>query len=395
MNPLENCLYNRLQALDEQGLRRTVTPIQAIDNSRIQVEQKHYLNLSGNDYLGIAGNSELIQAFYAGLEPENLQDRYGPGSGASRLMTGSHDQYRQLEESLARLYNRDRALVFNSGFQLNIGILPALTRKGDVVLADKFCHASLIDGMRLSAAKIVRYAHLDYEQLENLLKKYSRITQENKPVFIVTESIFSMDGDCADLELLVYLKEKYGAMLYVDEAHAVGVRGRQGLGLAEEQGVLERIDLLIGTFGKAWAGQGAFIVCNRTVCDFLINTVRSLIFTTGLPPVSIHWLNFILPKIQKMTAERHHLAALAAGLRKKLNEQGISTGGASQIVPVLIGGPVGAVIAAEQLRQQGFWVQAVRPPTVPVGTARLRLSVTAAMHQEQLLLLSKNIIKEI
>lgn len=391
MHQLDRRLLNHLQSLKEQGLRRVITPIQAVENDRIQVEQQEYLNLSGNDYLGLAGNHNMIREFYAGLGSENFHAQYGPGSSASRLMTGSHDQYRQLEEELARLYNRDRALVFNSGFQLNIGLLPALSRKGDVILADRLCHASLIDGMRLSAAKTVRYPHLDYERLEVLLKKH-RSTPE-KTVFIVTESIFSMDGDCADLDILVRLKEKYGAVLYVDEAHAVGVRGQQGLGLTEEQGQLHRIDLLIGTFGKAWAGQGAFAVCNQVVYEFLVNTARSLIFTTALPPVSIHWLNFILPKICEMTEERQRLADLSGRIRSELQEQGFGSDGASQIVPVPIGDAAKAVAVAEQLREKGFWVHAVRPPTVPSGTARLRLSVTAAMEKKQLFSLPELINK--
>jgi 8-amino-7-oxononanoate synthase len=203
-------------------------------------------------------------------------------------------------------------------------------------------------------------------------------------VFIVTESIFSMDGDCADLRLLAELRDNYGAVLYVDEAHAVGVRGGRGLGLAEEQGVLDQIDLLIGTFGKAWAGQGAFVAGSRLLCDFLINTARSFMFTTALPPVSIAWLNFVLPKIVAMRSERQHLAGLAEQLRRRLHGLNIPTGGASQIVPVLLGESAAALAAAERLRSQGWWAQAVRPPTVPPDTARLRLSLSAAMREEQL-----------
>ncbi|MCI5224546.1 MAG: aminotransferase class I/II-fold pyridoxal phosphate-dependent enzyme [Candidatus Electrothrix sp. AR4] len=186
------------------------------------------------------------------------------------------------------------------------------------------------------------------------------------------------------MSTLIYLKERYGAVLYVDEAHAVGVRGHCGLGLAEEQGLLDQIDLLVGTFGKAWAGQGAFVVCGQAVYDYLVNTTRSLIFTTGLPPVNIHWLNFILPTIKNMTAARQELISLGNRLRIRLHEQGLDTGGESQIVPVIIGDEEKSVAVANQLRQQGFWIHAVRTPTVPRGTARLRLSVTAAMRQEQL-----------
>ncbi|MCI5167507.1 MAG: aminotransferase class I/II-fold pyridoxal phosphate-dependent enzyme [Candidatus Electrothrix sp. GM3_4] len=211
----------------------------------------------------------------------------------------------------------------------------------------------------------------------------------------MTESIFSMDGDCADLPTLVRLKEQYGAVLYVDEAHSVGVRGHKGLGLAEEQDVVDRIDLLVGTFGKAWGGQGAFVVCKEAIYNYLINTARSLVFTTALPPVNIHWLNFVLPIIRKMSKERQELAELGQQLRHALQEVGLQTGGESHIVPVMIGDEGKSVAVAEQLRQKGFWVQAVRTPTVPRGTARLRLSLSAAIQPKQLATLPDEIAKKI
>lgn len=387
---LELRLRERLRSLEEQGVRRTIQPVHPAADGHIRCAEKLHLNLAGNDYLGLAGNRELIREFYSGLASDTCLEQYGLGSGASRLMTGSHEQYRLLEKKLALLYARDKVLVFNSGYQINIGLLPSLAQKGDLVLADKLCHASLIDGMRLSPAKVIRYPHLDYDRLEQLLKKHcgkregSKKAQDKNTIFIVTESIFSMDGDCADLSALVRLKERYGAVLYLDEAHAVGVRGEFGLGLAEEQGLLDRIDLLVGTFGKAWAGQGAFVACGKTVYDYLVNTARSLIFTTALPPVNIHWLNFILLKIRKMSAERQRLVSLGDRLRNGLREQGLDTGGESQIIPVIIGDAAKSVAVADRLRQQGFWVNAVRAPTVPRGTARLRLSLTAAMRLDQL-----------
>lgn len=381
MTPLDRRLRDHLRLMNEQGLLRCIMPVQPLGEGQIQAGEKQYLNLAGNDYLGLGANAVLLREFYAGLAADDCLSQYGLGSGASRLMTGSCAAYQQLEDSLAQLYGSEGALLFNSGWQLNTGVLPALTRKEDIVLADKLCHASLIDGLRLAAAKLIRYPHLDYEQLEKLLRQHCG---QSGTVFIVTESIFSMDGDCADLPALAALRDKYGAVLYVDEAHAVGVRGERGLGLAEEQGVLDQIDLLIGTFGKAWAGQGAFIVGSRILYDFLINTARSLIFTTALPPISIHWLNFLLPKIAKMTAARLRLAELADQLRTRLHEQGLSTGGESQIVPVLIGDSARAVQVAARLREHGFWVNAVRPPTVPPNTARLRLSLSAALSTAQL-----------
>ncbi|WP_417912425.1 aminotransferase class I/II-fold pyridoxal phosphate-dependent enzyme [Candidatus Electronema sp. TJ] len=376
-------LAAQLRLLEEQGLRRVLASTEPLGQGRIAAGGRAYLNLAGNDYLGLSGSTALLRDFYAGLADDaDVLAKYGLGSGASRLMTGSHSQYQELEDALASLHGAESALLFNSGWQLNTGILPALARKGDIILADKLCHASLIDGLRLAEARHIRYPHLDYAALEKLLRQ--RHCGQGGTVFIVSESIFSMDGDCADLRLLTELKEQYGAVLYIDEAHAVGVRGARGLGLAEEQGVLGRIDLLIGTFGKAWAGQGAFALCRRAVRDVLVNTARSFIFTTALPPVSIHWLNFILPRIAAMETERQRLAKLAGQLREGLSKAGLSTGGESQIVPVLIGDAARAAHVAAQLREHGFWVNAIRPPTVPSGTARLRLSLTADMRWEQL-----------
>ncbi len=377
MNPFAFRLQEQLHSIDRQALRRKIISVQPLAAGRIEVDGRQYLNLSGNDYLGLAGNVSLLEEFYASI----ADHKQALGSGASRLITGSRAIYSQLEQSLAQLYEKESALVFNSGWQLNSGVLPALLRKGDLVLADKLCHASLIDGLRLSDAKVIRYPHLDYERLEKLLQQHN---DQPGLIFIVTESIFSMDGDCADLRLLTALRNKYGAVLYVDEAHAVGVRGAHGLGLAEEQAVLDQIDLLIGTFGKAYAGQGAFVVGSQMLCDFLINTARSFIFTTALPPINIAWLNFILPKIVAMREERLRLAKMAEQLRNKLCIFNIATGGASQIVPVLLGESALALAAVERLRDQGWWVHAIRPPTVPPNTARLRLSLSAAMQEEQL-----------
>lgn len=381
MTYLDYRLHEHLQSLDAQGLLRSVVQTKPLAKGRIEVEGKQYLNLSGNDYLGLGSDAALLREFYASLARDGDSSLYALGSGASRLMTGSSAAYQQLEDSLARLYGKEMALVFNSGWQLNTGVLSALIRKGDLVLTDRLCHASLIDGLRLTGAKVIRYPHLDYEKLEKLLRQHCG---PSRMVFIVTESIFSMDGDCADLPALAALRHKYGAMLYVDEAHAMGVRGERGLGLAEEQGVLDQIDLLIGTFGKAWAGQGAFIVGSHLLCNFLVNTARSLIFTTALPPVCIHWLNFVLPKIVAMTDERLRLTELADQLRTRLHQLGLITGGSSQIIPIMIGDSAQAVAVAEQLHGQGWWVNAVRPPTVPPNTARLRLSLSATMNAAQL-----------
>ncbi len=378
---LEEQLRAELDRIREQGLYRQTIPARHEGGGRIRVGGADFLNLASNDYLGLACDPDLLAEFYARLDPAALPGDFGPGSTASRLMTGNHGLYQRLEEGLAGMYSRPRALVFNSGYHCNIGILPALAGRQDLVLADKLCHASLIDGMRLCRARVIRYPHLDYDRLQALLEEHR---PRHRQVFLVTESIFSMDGDLADLRRLVRLKEAWQAVLYVDEAHAVGTRGSRGLGLAGEQGVVADIDLLVGTFGKAWGGQGAWLLCRQTVADYLVNTARSLIFTTALPPVSLAWLCFLLPRIQRLERQRRHLRDLAARLRRELGRQGLATRGESNIVPVMIGDAARAVATAEALRRHGFWVNAVRPPTVPAGTARLRISLTAAMDWQQL-----------
>ena len=377
----EQRIKARLDDIRSLGLARNLLELGISGEGRVVYQGREYLNLAGNDYLGLAADPKLAARFYDQLDEQTILARFGPGSTGSRLMTGNHGVNRELEEGLSRLYDPGRVLVFNSGYHANIGILPALARKGDLILADKLCHASLIDGMRLSRAKVIRYPHLDYSRLEALLAQHRKAHGQ---IFIVTESIFSMDGDMADLDRLARLKEKFQAVLYVDEAHAVGLRGRHGLGLAEERGMMDAVDLLVGTFGKAWAGQGAFVVCSQVLREYLLNTARSFIFTTGLPPVSLSWLLFVMKKIPEMSRQRLHVRQLADGLRKGLQEHGLQTGGSSHIVPVLIGAADLAVQVAETLRTQGFWVSAVRPPTVPAGTARLRLSLTAAMKEKDL-----------
>lgn len=381
MHSFDQQIGERLEQIRKQGLERKIIPLQMLGGAGVTDGEQEYLNLASNDYLGLATNHDLIATFYDGLTAENLLDRFGPGSTASRLMTGNHPVNMELENRLSALYAPAQALIFNSGYHANVGLLPALAGKDDLILADKLCHASLIDGMRLSRAPVFRYPHLEYDRLEALLADKRK---EYRQIFIVTESVFSMDGDMADLKQLARLKQQHQAVLYVDEAHAVGVRGRQGLGLAGEQQVLDQIDVLVGTFGKAYGCQGAFVICSQLLIDYLLNTARSFIFTTGLPPVSLAWLLFVLEKLPTMETERRHVQDLSDWLRQELSAQGLVTGGSTNIVPVMVGDARQALQVAERLRGDGFWINAVRPPTVPAGTARLRLSLTAAMSRDNL-----------
>ena len=381
MSEFTDELSSRLTTLQESGQLRSLTTVEHLPGGNIRVAGREYVNLAGNDYLGLASNAAFCAAFYAERYAENRLSSQALGSTASRLMTGNVPACAKLEAELARFYGREAALFFNSGYHANLGILPALAGKDDLILADKLCHASLIDGMRLSRAKVLRYPHLDYEAVERL---FTRERGNFRHAFLVSESVFSMDGDCADLPELVRLKDKWNAILYVDEAHSVGIRGERGLGLAEEQGVLADIDLFVGTCGKAYGGMGAFVTARRVIIDYLVNTARPQIFSTGLPPINVEWLRFVLKRLPELSAVRKRVAEMADQLRAGLRAQGLQTGGESNIVPVILGDARRTVAVARFVREAGYWVSAVRPPTVPQGTSRFRLSLNASMNRENL-----------
>ncbi|MBN2844176.1 MAG: 8-amino-7-oxononanoate synthase [Sedimentisphaerales bacterium] len=335
------------------------------------------LDLSSNDYLGLAGDTALRQEFLSqvNLDPAN-NDCYALAAGSSRLLTGNHPGYQQLEAKLSSMYENRSALVFNSGYHANVGILPALAARGDLICCDKLNHASIIDGAELSGAKVKRYRHLDYDHLEEILAKN---TPKYRHTFIVTESVFSMDGDIADLRRLTELKQKYNAVLIVDEAHAFGVYGQMGCGICQQQGVIADIDIIVITFGKALCSQGAAAIMNEKMRSYLVNKMRSLIFTTALAPLTVSWTSFVLDRVMAMTQRREHLAQLTDTLRRGLLERGYESPGSSHIVPLLLGANERALALAEQLRNAGVLVFAIRPPTVPFGTARLRFSLTASL----------------
>jgi 8-amino-7-oxononanoate synthase len=370
-----------LKHLHNTGRLRQLRPLADRIGCRVTYQGRRFLNLTSNDYLGLAGNARLLRRFYSSRDDKNLFDRFGLGSASSRLLTGDIETAHQLEEKLTREYRRPAALLFNSGYHANIGILPALFGKGDLVLSDKLNHASIYDGIQLCRAQHKRYRHCDYNHLQEILET---VRDSYGRVVIVSESVFSMDGDVADLQRLVELKKKYNALLYVDEAHAVGLYGAKGLGKAEEQGVINEVDFLMGTFGKAYASIGAFVLCEADLRDYLINHSRSLIFTTALPPVVIHWNLFIFEQVLQMNDQREHLAGISEKLRRALMENGLVTGGSTNIVPVIIGDNKRAVELAEQMQDEGYLIFPVRPPTVPVGTARFRISLTADMLWQDL-----------
>lgn len=381
MGDLED-LQSEMTLLAERGNLRKLCPFSCRDGCHVRSADRLLLNLSSNDYLGIAGDEALHHEFYSDIQSgDGFLDRFALGSASSRLLTGDSVEYHQLEKTLMQAYGKEACLFFNSGYHANIGILPALAGKGDLILSDKLNHASIHDGLRLSRADNRRFRHCDYEHLERLLEQYR---DDYRRAIIVTESVFSMDGDIADLRRLVALKEKYDCLLYVDEAHAVGVFGEQGLGICEEEGVAGDIDLLVGTFGKAFASIGAYLLCRETIRETLVNKSRSFIFTTALPPVVVHWNHFIFCKVLKMQTRRRALALLGERMRSTLVTYGLQTAGSTQIVPVVIGENSRTVAIAEKLFGHGILTLAVRPPTVPPGTARFRLSLSALMEWEEI-----------
>ena len=372
-----------LKQLNEAGNLRSLPDIVHTGN-RIERDRQVMLNLSSNDYLGLASRSDLREAF---LE-EWKEKGYTLSSYSSRLLTGNFTVYTELEQLMAERFNREAALLFNSGYHANTGILPALADKQTLILADKLVHASIIDGILLSGAPFQRYRHNDYNQLETLLKKNAG---QYEQLFIVTESIFSMDGDVADLRRLVELKKSYpNVCLYVDEAHAIGVRGKNGLGIAEEQDCIREIDLLVGTFGKALASMGAYVVCSRTIREYLVNCMRPLIFSTALPPAQIAWTRFIFERLPEFSSLREELILTSHLLSDALEGKGgeISE---SHIIPYIIGENNDCISKAEELQRKGFYCLPVRPPTVPKGTARIRFSLTADITTAQLTQLIKEI----
>ncbi len=373
---MKNDYAEHIKSLQKTGSLRELRPLSQRSGTRVDFKGRAMLNMTSNDYLGIAGDKDIHNEFYQSLNSKNVIDNFGLGAASSRLLTGDTYSSHNLEQAIAHAYGRSSCLLFNSGYHANIGILPALTDKRDLILSDKLNHASIIDGCRLSRASFKRYRHHDYSHLQSIL---TDIRNEFERVFIVTESVFSMDGDEADLHRLVEIKKQFDCLLYVDEAHGVGVFGKKGLGKSEEHGLIADIDLLIGTFGKAFASIGAYLVCNDEIREYLINYSRSLIFTTALPPVILSWNKFIFKKIITMKGRRSNLQKLSQQLRKNLAALDIPSRGMTNIVPVIIGDNTKSVELAEKMREFGFLIFAVRPPTVPEGTARFRLSLTADM----------------
>ena len=357
---------NIIDTLNSNSHFRTIKDFEKKDKKYIYIDRKKLLNLSSNNYLGLEDNQSITKKFL-----DSTRETYSFGSASARLLTGTLPVYKELEELISYLFNKEKTLIFNSGYHANVGINSSLASKGDVIFSDKLNHASIIDGMKLSQGKFFRYQHNDMESLERLLK---RERDNFKTAFIVSESVFSMDGDIADIEKLVELKEKYNCMLILDEAHAFGVFGAKGLGVCEKLNLMDKVDLIIGTFGKAIGSMGAFATGNKILIDYLINKARSFIFSTALPPINIAFSKWIIENELPKTYEK----------RRKMLELGQKLGNQSHIIPVIIGTNKDTVDLCNILFHNGYFTLPIRPPTVPEGTSRLRLSLTTEIEFEDI-----------
>lgn len=358
----------QLDELRTQGLWRELRPLDMVNGITVRARDREWINFSSNDYLGLAHSTEMQSALLEGIA------RYGGGPGASRLVCGTHRAHAALEEALADFKGTEAALTFSSGFAVALGTIPALVGPNDTVILDKLCHASLVDAARLSGATIRVFPHNHLEKLERLLQ-----TAKGR-VLVVTESIFSMDGDAAPLREIVALKTRHGAWLLVDEAHAVGVLGPQGRGLAAELGVDQQVDLHLGTLSKAFGLSGGYLAASRQVIDLLINRARSFIYSTAPPPHLAHALAVILELIrsERGDALRNQVSSHARQMQSLLSEIGVASPPAqSAILPVILGEATRAMEISSRLRDAGFLIPCIRYPTVARGSARLRITLSA------------------
>ncbi len=359
----------------EAGLLRTLKPALSYRQGRFYRAKTEYIDFSSNDYLGLRDHPRMKE------ESKKAIDEFGTSSSASRLLSGDLKLHHDLEDRIAGFKNKEAALVFNSGYQANIGIISALYSKQDCIFSDRLNHASIIDGIVLSGAQFFRFQHNDPQHLEYLLRN-NRSNFKNS--LVVSESIFSMDGDRAPLGKLVQLKEKYACRLMVDEAHATGIFGENGSGVIEEEGLEKEVDLVMGTFGKALGGFGAYLAASKKIVDYLINTSRSFIYSTALPPAVIASNITGLDLIKEEPARRKKILSLSGYFRGSLREKGFRVKGDSQIVPLILEDTQKAVSFAECLQEKGYWVLPIRPPTVPAKEARLRFSLTF-YHSKEIL----------
>ncbi len=366
---------DELAAIEQSGLRRALAVRYGLQGPAIDIGRQRLVNFGANDYLGLAGDPRLAQAAALALQAE------GWGAGASPLITGRAQGHHRLEERLAAFEGTEAALLFPSGFAANSGAVAALAGPGDVILADAKNHASLWDGCRLSRADVRAYPHGDADRLAHLLARCSAYRRR----LIVTDTLFSMDGDLAPLAELARLAEQFDAMLLVDEAHATGVFGARGRGVAEHLGVEERVDVRVGTLSKALGSSGGFVAGSHRLIDWLVHRARPYIYSTAAPAAVATAGAAAVEIVASQPGRAAELLETAAALRAALADQGWDTGrSASQIIPVIVGDPEGAVALSAALQRRGLFVPAIRPPTVPEGEACLRISLCAGHTPEMI-----------
>jgi 8-amino-7-oxononanoate synthase len=364
-------LSKALASRKEQSRFRKLRSVIPLEGIYIAVDGKRLLNFSSNDYLGLSQHPFLKESAI------EYTSRFGVGAGASRLLSGNNEIYEKIENQLAELKGSQSALIFSTGFQLNLAVLLALSKLADLFLCDKLCHNSLLMGASLSKIQTLRFKHNDLVDLEHRLKQYGSVSKNS---WVISESVFSMDGDICPIEALeAQTNRAETCYLYIDEAHATGVFGKNGMGLSS---INER-SIAMGTFGKGLGSFGAYIACSQILKDYLVNFCQGLIYTTALPPSTLGAIEAALEILPSLSKERSHLLSLAEYIRDRLVAKGFNTGKSkSQIIPIIVGSDDRAVSLSQYLETAGVFAPAIRPPTVPAGTARIRLSVSALHTQE-------------
>jgi len=364
----------RLDELEAVGLRRRTRLVSGPQGPHVVLDGKPVLMLCSNNYLGLADHPRVREA------AAEAAMRWGVGAGASRLVSGTMTIHRRLEERLADFKRRQSALLFGSGFLANAGAIAALARPGDVVFSDELNHASIIDGCRLSRAEVFVYDHLDVEHLAWGISK-----AEGRGALIATDSVFSMDGDVAPLQKIIELAQRQRIRVLVDEAHGTGALGPGGRGALAEAGLEDQVDVIVGTLGKALGSYGAFVACDRTMSDYLLNAARTFIFSTAPPPPAVAGAQAALELLEQRPQLVARLQSNASALRQELRREGFDLGDSrTQIMPIVVGDAELSVEVAEAALERGVFAQAIRPPTVPPMTSRLRLAVMASHRPDEL-----------
>jgi glycine C-acetyltransferase/8-amino-7-oxononanoate synthase len=369
-----NDVSERLAELREAGLDRGLREVSGPQGPRVMLDGREVLLLCSNNYLGLANHPAVSEA------AARAALRWGAGAGASRLISGSMTPHRRLEDRLAAFEGTEAALLFGSGYLANTGTVSALARRGEVVFSDRLNHASIIDGCRLAAAETFVYEHADLEHLA-----WGLARAEGRASLIVTDGVFSMDGDVAPLEGLVDLARRHGCRLMVDEAHGTGALGPGGRGAVAAAGLEGEVDIIVGTLGKALGGYGAYVCCEREMRELLINVARPFVFSTALPPPVVAAAYAALAELEARPERVERLRRNASVIRRALAAEGLDVEPAgTQIVPIVVGEAHDATAVCEAALRRGVFAQAIRPPTVPEGTSRLRLTVIATHTEREL-----------